>query len=262
MANDVSHFYVRDDPTKYAFDDADAENRITDETTRAETAEGGKVAKAGDTMSGVMVHENASDVIKATGITQGSPPSSGNYWGPGHYINDNADNLIGSFRPFYYTSGNLGIALVNSRIVGGSNAENYLRLSMDASGNRTVQVSDAAAWRSALGIDDAFYSAGTYTVSAQCFGFITSSSSFAAINFVLPKIILPGLSITVTAITGAAIRCGGSYLVSNGATLTNYIGSVSANGQIAYVALSKSDGFGVSNNYACAGLATVTFVIN
>ena len=39
MANDVSYFYVRDDPTKYAFDDADAEERITDESERAETAE-------------------------------------------------------------------------------------------------------------------------------------------------------------------------------------------------------------------------------
>ena len=222
-------------------------------------ADVGAVAKTGDTMTGVLTHSNTSDVVKATGITQGSPPSGSNYWGPGHYIRDNDNNLIGAFRPFYYTDGRLGVALVNTRNVNGSPAENYLRLSMDASGNRSVQVSNAAAWRTALGIDGAFYDSGTYTVSARCFGFITSSGTFASLNFVLPKIILPGLSITVTAITGAAIRCGGSYLVSNTATLTSYIVSVSANGQIVYVPMTKSDGFGVSSNYACAGVATVTF---
>ena len=134
-------------------------------------------------------------------------------------------------------------------------------LTTTAKSNLVAAINEVDASVDALNSNIA-YSTGTYTVSAQCFGFITSTSAFATLNFVLPKIILPGLSITVTAITGAAIRCGGSYLVSNGATLTSYIGNVSARGQIVYVPLSKSDGFGVPNNYALAGLATVTFTLS
>lgn len=65
MSNDVSYFKVKDDDTKYAFDDADAEVRIADESERAETAEQTN-AEAISALSSATPHVITSDVIPST----------------------------------------------------------------------------------------------------------------------------------------------------------------------------------------------------
>ena len=98
-----------------------------------------------------MNHTNAINLLNS-GITQGSVPSGSNYWGPAYLrFEDSSSYPIGGLRPFYYTDGRMGMQLVMGRNVNGSGVENYIRLLLDASGTRTVQVSDAAAWRDAIG---------------------------------------------------------------------------------------------------------------
>lgn len=150
MSNDVSYFKVKDDDTLYSFDDADAEVRISDETDRAEAAEGEKVAKAGDTMTGALTIKNS--------ITEGETPST-NAYGTSLYFVGNNDGRFATLQPVAYTAGTQGIYIVGSRTVNGSRVNNGLSLLVDSNGNPVVSLSQVA-WQSALGITT---TSGTYT---------------------------------------------------------------------------------------------------
>lgn len=65
---------------------------------------------------------------------------------------DSDDELRTYLRHEDRADGKQGLLLETRRIVGGSNVYNNLQLLIDASGNRSVVVNDAAAWRNALSV--------------------------------------------------------------------------------------------------------------
>ena len=98
----------------------------------------GKVSKAGDTLTGDL--QTKSSNIEINELS--------NAWGNASvYLNDKNNARMASIRVFHFTNGMGGIQL------GGHNgsAENVLRLMVNSGGARSVSVSDAAAWRSAIG---------------------------------------------------------------------------------------------------------------
>ena len=112
----------------------------------------GAVAKAGDTMTGNLTVSKAGAVIaiKNTSITVGTTPSSSIY-GPYVSFQDSAGVALAAVGAQYINDGNLGAYLQGARSVNGTTVYNKLSLSVNSSGGRTVTVSDAAAWRTAIG---------------------------------------------------------------------------------------------------------------
>lgn len=99
-----------------------------------------KVSKSGDTMTGDL--QTKSSNIEINELS--------NAWGNASvYLNDKNNARMASIRAFHFTNGMGGIQ------IGGHNGstENVLRLMVNSSGERSVGVSDSAAWRSALGIE-------------------------------------------------------------------------------------------------------------
>lgn len=111
----------------------------------------GAVNKAGDTMTGNLIVSKAGPVISLqnTSITVGTTPSSSNY-APYVSFQDSAGVALASCGSQYLNDGKLGAYLQGSRSVNGSTVYNKLALMIDASGNRSVTVSDAKVWRNAI----------------------------------------------------------------------------------------------------------------
>ena len=107
----------------------------------------------GDTMSGnLTIHRNSPSVIlKDTRYTIGTVPSS-DVWGPRLSFRDNNGISTGYTGGIYTTTNKVGVQLEANRSVNGSAVYNGVALYIDADGNRTVTVSDAAAWRTALSV--------------------------------------------------------------------------------------------------------------
>ena len=123
-------------------------NTITPLTSHQDIS--GKVNKSGDTMTGNLTINNAQVMVKENDITSGSNPSS-DVWGKGFRINDSAGANIAHTRAIKYTSGKQGIQVEAQRAISGTNYFNSLNMLIDAAGTKTIEVSDAAAWRSAIG---------------------------------------------------------------------------------------------------------------
>lgn len=88
-------------------------------------------------------------VIDASLPATGAPSTS--VYGKGVYIYDAGEARVGHLRGTHLTDGRRGLQLEAQRAVNGTNVFNALNLLIDASGNRTVSVTDAAIWRTALG---------------------------------------------------------------------------------------------------------------
>ena len=102
----------------------------------------GAVAKAGDTMTGYLN-------VKSSGIVSGTAPASDVY-SNGIALQDANNSRIGAIRAVNLTDGKMRLQLFAEQ--GG--VANSLFLDVDRSGNRTVEVTDAAAWRNALAVKD------------------------------------------------------------------------------------------------------------
>ena len=117
----------------------------------------GAVNKAGDTMTGSLIVSRATGTgtfalsTKATNITDGTAPDA-ETWGAIHGFYDSADSAIGYVHTRFQTDGKQGICLRARRKINGSNTDTYLEVGKDASGNNYVNVSNAQAWRKALGL--------------------------------------------------------------------------------------------------------------
>lgn len=79
----------------------------------------------------------------------GAPSKS--VYGKGIYIYDAGEARVGHLRGEHLTDGQRGVQLEAQRIVNGSNVYNGINLLINASGTRSVVVSEQAAWRTALG---------------------------------------------------------------------------------------------------------------
>ena len=110
----------------------------------------GAVAKAGDTMTGILdIKTNIR--IHDTGVTYGTAPSS-DVWGHPLQLCDKNNNSGGSVRVIYRSSGMNQMQIDALQKSGSSTIENYLRLNASTDGTASVSLSHAAAWRSALGL--------------------------------------------------------------------------------------------------------------
>ena len=111
------------------------------------------VNKAGDVMTGsltVSVNANPNVTLKNPDIDYTTSPSASEYGSV--YFRDKNDKVIGAMQVEYNTSGRVSNSLSSTRSVSGSDVSNTLSLRVDASGNRIVAFTEAAPWRSALGL--------------------------------------------------------------------------------------------------------------
>lgn len=113
------------------------------------------VNKAGDTMTGALVMNNADIDVRSSSLTVGSTPSANTY-GRQIFLRDSAGTTIGYLQPWINTSGNIYVNLNAYRYVNGTNVYNGITLGVNSSGTRLVSVSDPAAWRTALNLDDRY----------------------------------------------------------------------------------------------------------
>lgn len=213
----------------------------TNLTGAANELNSGKVAKAGDTMTGDLTLNHVSEYIKSTNITDGATVSSNTY-GKGYYLSDTNGKNITSIRPFIGGTGAMagiqGTQIASVRTVNNATVEHYFRLGINASGGRKVLVSDATAWLEALGLKDI----GALSNSAGLTRTLTFSGLFK------------GVLIT-TAATGAAnamyiIHCTGA---ANTAVATAVLTAshISVSTAIAKITVTSSDSNAVEAYLLC-----------
>ena len=95
-----------------------------------------------------------------------------------------------------------------------------------------------------------------------CFGFVTNSGKTARLFFMPVYSLAAQRSLSVSAVTSAAIRkSSGGYIGSSGADLTSYISASGQYGGAIYVDLINPDGWGETNNTPLAGQASVSFTV-
>ena len=114
---------------------------------------------SGGTVTGA-VHYDSSN------ITFGTTPSSNTNGTANINFRDSKDVQVGYINTRFLSDGRTGLDIGVSRPVGSSTVYNAMDLLIDANGNRSVSVSDAAAWRSAIG---AMPSTKTESSSASIF---------------------------------------------------------------------------------------------
>lgn len=110
----------------------------------------GGVAKSGDTMTGNLVISNATLHIKKPSADISASSISANQYATFGAIDKN-NRYIGYIQPVNYTSGMTAIQVTARKYINNANVENNLTLRVDASGNKSVTVSDSKIWRNALG---------------------------------------------------------------------------------------------------------------
>lgn len=168
---DVSNVVV--EGQTYAFNDSNAETKIATLTSNqgslaslTTTAKGSLVAAinevdssakaklplSGGTLTGRLnVGGNSAIGLLDTAISVGSPPSSTHY-GAGIRVLDAANVDFFRIQPVYTATNNLGGQISAARSISGTAVNNSLGLFVDATGARSVQLSDPAPWRTALGV--------------------------------------------------------------------------------------------------------------
>ena len=113
-------------------------------TTGAQTFAGDK------TFNGNLYQASGKLITQNTATTVGTAPSS-NFYGGGLHFRDTANVTYGYFRGMHLTNQNLGVQVEARRQISGTWKYNTLNLLVNTSGGAVVQVTDAAAWRTAIG---------------------------------------------------------------------------------------------------------------
>lgn len=112
----------------------------------------GHAADVADAISSGMtlkMNDKSINVVDANMPASGAPSS--NVYGDGFYLYDAGEARVGHLRGEHVTDGRRGLQLETQRLINGSNVFNGINLLINASGARSVVVSDPAAWRTALG---------------------------------------------------------------------------------------------------------------
>lgn len=110
----------------------------------------GKVNKSGDTMTGALTMNNVNANVKDTDVKVGTAPS-GTIYGNGYYCQSNNGGDLFYVRATQDTSDNVGMQIEVRRAIGSTTYYNTVRLGISNNGTKTVNISDASAWRSAIG---------------------------------------------------------------------------------------------------------------
>lgn len=136
-------------------EDMDADARITDvetEITEIDTELGKKVNKAGDTMTGSLTLSagNAGIYENTTAYEVGVPPSS-DFYTIGLRNRDKNGTVFTAFNSALLRNGNIAARMIATK----GSISNYLQLVIDSNNNQSISVSNAQAWRKALGLGNA-----------------------------------------------------------------------------------------------------------
>ena len=94
--------------------------------------------------------ETINGSIIARDSSNPASPSSGSLYGKGFYLRDAANDDYAYLR-HHYSGAEKGLQIEVRRSVNGSYVYNTLNMRINASGGRTIQVSDGGSWRSAIG---------------------------------------------------------------------------------------------------------------
>lgn len=142
-----------------------------------------RVAKAGDTVTGVMNFEDAVNIklegnFVHTDASYSPPPSSNStryFW-----FTDSEDRGVGYLRSTITTTGKVYSSFCARRKdTSDTTVSNILELGVDASGNRTVDVTDAAPWLTALGLGSVTSTTTVSSIATAASGFSISSANYA-----------------------------------------------------------------------------------
>ena len=172
------------------------------------------------------IRTNGCHINKRTDTTMGTHPSSDYYYAC-FRMRDSTDSDYARILHTHFTDGKAGFTIEALRQVNNSSVYNSLRLLVDDSGTRTVQVSDTAAWRNGLGMGSylaTYVNANnnnnqTYS-GVICAGFLTNGSKQLMFHFPLNII---GGSITIKSLS-VAVRGGSDqeYLYEASGSGTTY----------------------------------------
>ena len=114
----------------------------------------GKVSKAGDTMTGNLDISGSSNphlyIINPDIDSSAATIPNAKYMILG--MMDKNDKFVSYVQSSFSTAGRATLDMLSRRIVSGSNISNLLSLRVAADGTRSVSVTDAEPWRSALGL--------------------------------------------------------------------------------------------------------------
>ena len=141
-----------------------------------------RVAKAGDTITGVMNFEDAVNIklegnFVHTDASYSSPPSSNStryFW-----FTDSEDRGVGYLRSTITTAGKVYSSFcARRRDTSDTTVSNILELGVDASGNRTVDVTEAAPWLTALGLGNPTTTTTASSIVTPASGFSISSAEY------------------------------------------------------------------------------------
>ena len=168
------------------------------------------------------------------------------------------NNKAGTAQTVLYLNTSDQICLVNASYdvfvygkntyIGGTSTPTYIRGSSIQIGGRTAET---------------MYKAGdSISAAAYVYGWITSSQTQLILFFPLARSIVSGTTVTCTAATAAYIRSvAGSYVGGSNSTLTSYITATTIRTGGLQVTLTKSEGWGVTNNTPVAGTISLKFTI-
>lgn len=109
------------------------------------------VKKTGDTMSGNLVMNDRSVFAQSDALKDGTAASSSAAGRSRFYLTDKDGYNLGYLAPYFNSNGGQATLLVARRHIGDSDVANSLYLYVAPDGTRSVVVSDAAAWRAAIG---------------------------------------------------------------------------------------------------------------
>ena len=110
-----------------------------------------KVSKSGDTMTGALIMYGADINLRSTTNTIGTVPDTSQ--SDRHvYFRDKLNTILGKLQSVFMNDGRVGMQLGAQRTINGSSLENNLALTIDANGDRFVNISSAVPWRKALGL--------------------------------------------------------------------------------------------------------------
>ena len=131
----------------------------------------GKVAKAGDTMTGALQ-------LNSSNVEGGVVPSGGQYGDTELALYDKNGARFGYLLPYNY-EGVQGIILSAVRNVGGSDIYHGVQIGIDGNGNRSIYFDNRSSWRYGIGIreTEAHVTTGSSTYYGFYYGDITPPSN-------------------------------------------------------------------------------------
>ena len=242
------------------------QNDLTSDSTtdslsaaQGKALQNGKVSKSGDTMTGALTITNQVPLrTRNTGITTGAVTDSIVY-GAGINCLDANNNLLCYFRPVKWKDGGHAAQIETRKVINGTPYYNTLGLTVKPDGTREVQLSHPDAWRSSLGLSELMYwSAGTYTATVPCFGWI-DGDRHPNVVFILPKH-TGNLAINITKFVGT-IRGNGSVIGTASTTFTP-TESGKYGGHAVWAHLYNSMAPTSMTGHAITGEGTITFTLS